>query len=371
MKKQSLLTVKSVKPKQQSPENIEKLTSEYSIQYGGIWSELYEKLNNLQSKEMDYSFQTKALKEEIELLKFENLDLQSKFKDTLTSLTDTSSKHLESQEIVRQIKEEKERLQTKVLALESHEEWVREQNKNLQNNILHQKEKCKQLEEEKLQLNEDIKAKDKLIDNYQIEIAKYKENNEIQSLQEQALREELKILKHSLSAKTNYIISLNKEKKTLEDALAEVKQKKSRLAGVPQQDSKVKKPSLPSANSKPEDTLPSTPKQSEENSTAAIIIESNSSPSGVFEGIQALEKLTPAKYSSSSNLVSKVNPWSKELPTPPSYTPDMYRKAATPTRYRIRTKDNPSSPNNEHLASFSHKATTPTKGLTKQFSSIK
>lgn len=186
---------------------------------GGVWQDFRQQLQNMQ-KERDAAVDSLTLVvEERDRLLAERATMDSKFRDSIASLTAVESGHLEQQQIIRLIRKEQEQLSSRLLSSESQNEWLRAESKRMQQMLAvndkelrelrdHKNELEKLLHTEKIEsktLQEIVYSRDEAIDSLSAEIENY--------------QNDLSILNKSLSTKDRQWHVLLKERDRLRDEL--------------------------------------------------------------------------------------------------------------------------------------------------------
>lgn len=194
-----------------------------SMQYGGVWSDIYAQLNEANELQQKTTQNYLDMKMERDLLQMQYDDLNARFKETLCSLTTTESYHLESQQILHNIHQEREALQTRIIAFETHQLWLEKQNKRLQQQV-------KDMRVEQDKDRDEITSLQSKVHDLAHRLAISEEglscrDSQIADLQTQVqqLEQDQKMLKKAVSSKNALYQSVIKERNNLQSEITRLK----------------------------------------------------------------------------------------------------------------------------------------------------
>lgn len=117
-------------------------SADYAIRYGGVWLEFHERVAFAEHQLKLVNEERAVLQQERDNLLLTKINLETKFKNSVASLTQTETNHLEARQIIERVHEEHKDLSRRCLAAEAHTEWLEDQ--------LKQQKAVKALKEEEI-----------------------------------------------------------------------------------------------------------------------------------------------------------------------------------------------------------------------------
>lgn len=191
-----------------------------SVEYGGLWKDVYEEL--LQTRSMNQRLQEENARLQVACtrLQDENSQVLSRFKGTLCSLTETESFHLEALQVLEQIRLEKEVLLSRVIAYESHQQWLEKQHSALQLEHTVLQTKRDTLEQQLLSTEHDLRIVQHQLHDLETLVKTHEtEFTRVQVLLQESVSAQ-EALQRAYNAKNTRFAALVKEKQQLQDQLA-------------------------------------------------------------------------------------------------------------------------------------------------------